>query len=452
MNSQNRVSYSFGNYLLEVSEKRLWKGDSPISLTPKAFDTLVVLVSHRGRVVAKDVLLDRVWADTFVEEGTLAQNILTLRKALGTLENGAQFIETVPRTGYRFIADVKEIISDDEIIILEHHVKSHITAEQRTVSDDEAIAVKEPQTTSHSRRKTFSKNKLLFAAMALAGVLIITGIVFSVRYALQAGKFSSAKFNNLEVSKLTSDGNVFRAVISPDGKYLAFVEKHNENQRIVVKQTDTSANIEILPPKEQVISGLAFSPDGQQIYFTVYDKPSASNGPSMGYLYRMPMLGGTPQEIIADIDSPAAISSDGQQIAFIRNYPKEQETALIIASIDGKDEKKIATRDWLQAFALNGLSWSPDNRTIACGAYLTGEVGKLMDVFLVDTTTGEQKILTGEKWFWVGQPAWLGDGSGIAFPGWNLRSGSLADEIWFVSTGGEAKKISSGIKIGRAHV
>lgn len=428
----------------------MWRDDSLVSLTPKAFETLVVLVANRGRVVEKNILLDTVWADTFVEEGTLAQNIMTLRKALGTLENGNQFIETVPRTGYRFIADVKEIISDDEIIILERRVKSQITAEQRTVSDDETVAVKQPQNGDISLRKNLSKkliqNKPLFALMFLVGVLILAGIIFSARYFLQSGKFSSAKFNNIEVSKLTSDGNVFRAAISPDGKYLALVEKRDETQRIVVRQTDASTVIEVLPPKEQIISGLTFSPDGKQIFFTVYEKTSASTDASLvGHLYQMPMLGGTPQEVITDIDSPVAISANGRQIAFIRNYSKEQQTALIIASIDGKDEKKIVTRDWLEAFSMSGLSWSPDNRTIACAAYLKGEVGKLMDVFLIDIATGEQKILTKEKWFWVGQPAWLADGSGVAFPGWNLRSDNMADEIWFASTGGEAKKISSGI-------
>jgi Tol biopolymer transport system component/DNA-binding winged helix-turn-helix (wHTH) protein len=450
MNSQIDISYSFGEYLLDVSEKRLLKDSTVVHLTPKAFDTLVVLVSHKGRIVEKDALLDEVWTDTFVEEGTLAQNILTLRKALGTLEDGKQFIETVPRRGYRFIADVREIVRDDEILIFERRVKTEITAEHKTVSDEDAIAVRQPQTIDVSPQNFFrwlKQNRIRAAGAVVVCVLLFVTAVFSVRYALQPEKFSSSQFNKIEVSKLTSDGSVFRAAISPDGKYLALVEKRGENQLIRVKQPDASAAIEILPPKKQTILGLTFSPDGRQIYFVSYDDASPKGAPQMGHLYRVPMLGGTPQEMLEDIDSVPAISPDGRQIAFVRNYLEEKQSVLIISEIGSGNERKIAARNLKEAFSANGLSWSPDGKTVACTGYVTGEVGKQMDAFLVNAATGEQKSLTKENWLWIGQTAWLADGSGVIFPAWNSRSGSSADEIWLIPTdgGGDARQISSGI-------
>lgn len=98
--------YSFGLFRLNPIERTLLRAGHHVSLTPKAFDTLVALVERSGHVVEKDELMKRVWPDTFVEEATLAQNIFTLRKALGDSPRGLPYIETVPKVGYRFTATV----------------------------------------------------------------------------------------------------------------------------------------------------------------------------------------------------------------------------------------------------------------------------------------------------------------------------------------------------------
>src|SRR5215469_13050275 len=98
--------YEFGPYSLNSAQQLLLEGTKKIALTPKAFNTLLVLVEAQGRVVDKDELLQKVWPDTFVEEATLAQNIFTLRKLLQDGER-AVYIETVPKRGYRFVATVR---------------------------------------------------------------------------------------------------------------------------------------------------------------------------------------------------------------------------------------------------------------------------------------------------------------------------------------------------------
>ncbi len=99
----SREQYEFGPFRVDVAERVLTKGQQVIPLTPKAFDTLVVLVRNSGHVVEKDALLKEVWPDTFVEEGVLAVNVAAIRKALSDGEEGPSYIETVPRRGYRFI-------------------------------------------------------------------------------------------------------------------------------------------------------------------------------------------------------------------------------------------------------------------------------------------------------------------------------------------------------------
>jgi DNA-binding winged helix-turn-helix (wHTH) protein len=106
MKNLNKELYAFGPFRVDVAERVLTKGQQVIPLTPKAFDTLLVLVCNSGRVVEKDELLKEVWPDTFVEEGVLAVNVAAIRKALSDGEEGPSYIETVPRRGYRFIGSV----------------------------------------------------------------------------------------------------------------------------------------------------------------------------------------------------------------------------------------------------------------------------------------------------------------------------------------------------------
>lgn len=104
---QAKISYVFGTFRVDAEERVLFNEKSPISLTPKAFDTLLALVQSSGRIVGTEELMAQVWPDSFVEENNLAQNVSTLRKVLGA--EGAKFIETIPKRGYRFSSDVKEI-------------------------------------------------------------------------------------------------------------------------------------------------------------------------------------------------------------------------------------------------------------------------------------------------------------------------------------------------------
>jgi TolB-like protein/DNA-binding winged helix-turn-helix (wHTH) protein/Tfp pilus assembly protein PilF len=100
--------YSFGPFRLEPAERLLLRGQMPVHLSPKAFDALTMLVENRGHLLEKDEILRRLWPETFVEESNLAQHISLLRKALQDGEDGARYIETVPRRGYRFVAEVRE--------------------------------------------------------------------------------------------------------------------------------------------------------------------------------------------------------------------------------------------------------------------------------------------------------------------------------------------------------
>src|SRR5436189_2787147 len=101
--------YEFGNFRLEVGERRLLRDGHPVPLTTKVFETLTVLIARSGRLLTKDELMQHVWPDTVVEENNLNHNISVLRHALGEQPGGPRFIETVPRVGYRFVASVTQL-------------------------------------------------------------------------------------------------------------------------------------------------------------------------------------------------------------------------------------------------------------------------------------------------------------------------------------------------------
>ncbi len=109
MSRKEMLSYTFKSFRLDLAERLLLNNNKPVPLTPKAFDVLVFLVEHGGHLVEKDELMETVWADSFVEEANISRIIHTLRKALGEDENGNKYIETVAKSGYRFVAKVNEI-------------------------------------------------------------------------------------------------------------------------------------------------------------------------------------------------------------------------------------------------------------------------------------------------------------------------------------------------------
>ncbi len=109
MNGEAKHFYQFKSFRLDVEERQLLHHNLPVSLTPKAFDVLAVLVERGGHLVEKDELLKLVWADSFVEEANVARIVHTLRKVLGEDGNGNKYIETVAKKGYRFVADVTEV-------------------------------------------------------------------------------------------------------------------------------------------------------------------------------------------------------------------------------------------------------------------------------------------------------------------------------------------------------
>jgi DNA-binding winged helix-turn-helix (wHTH) protein/pimeloyl-ACP methyl ester carboxylesterase len=133
-------TYQFGPFHLDARERRLSRGDEVIALRLKVFDTLLVLVENAGRLVTKQELLDTVWPGTAVEENNLNHNVSVLRKALGERATGQQYIETVPRVGYRFAAPVESLTAPTRSSSPPATPKSRQEIRYCTTGDDVRIA------------------------------------------------------------------------------------------------------------------------------------------------------------------------------------------------------------------------------------------------------------------------------------------------------------------------
>ncbi|HYW69862.1 MAG TPA: winged helix-turn-helix domain-containing protein [Pyrinomonadaceae bacterium] len=161
----NPSSYSFGDFRIDALERVLVRNGELVPLTAKVFDLLLLLVENHGHVVEKDRLMKEVWPDTFVEEGNLTQNISVLRKALGNSHNGNQYIQTIPRRGYRFVGKVRPEASDSEDLLIEEHLRARIVFSETETQPIPAL-VPGPRGISRAQRN------VLIAGAGLAVVVL----------------------------------------------------------------------------------------------------------------------------------------------------------------------------------------------------------------------------------------------------------------------------------------
>ena len=217
MEQTQNQTYEFGRFRLISADRVLLREGEPVALTPKVFDILLALVENGGRVVEKDDLMKRVWPSTFVEEGNLTQNISLLRKALGETPNGIQFIETVPRRGYRFVGAVRagngEPARLSALTIETQPIASPSSAGPPATNAAPSDATNE--TESAVVHRSFLKRRtpgfVLVAAVvliAIAGVVYLSGIG-------KAGDASANTIQSIAVLPFVDEAS------DPDAEYLS---------------------------------------------------------------------------------------------------------------------------------------------------------------------------------------------------------------------------------------
>jgi Tol biopolymer transport system component/DNA-binding winged helix-turn-helix (wHTH) protein len=447
--------YEFGPFMLDPAERVLKREGQPVPLTPKAFELLVVLVENGGHLLGKKDLMEAVWPDSFVEEGNLTFTVSSLRKALGEDRKEPQYIETVPRSGYRFVADVRVLEGDSgaEGSGRDAHAGPGFPTTTEAVrpsadggdatTNGDRLRVDDPvgdeppagaallaQVNGRSRyRKLLAPLVVLITAAVAAGLYAFAG------RSRQGGE-SLDLLRGATVTRLTTTRNAIDAVISPDGKYVVYVVDEARQRSLWLRQVATNSHVQIIAPSSVLYLDMFFSRDSDYVYYVQAD------GNARPALYQMPVTGGTPRKLLENMTGPIGLSPDGKRFAAVR-YEEDDSVVLTVAdAFDGGNARDLVARK--RPDSLSRPVWSPDGKVIACIAVTVTADDKHAQLIETRVADGVERLISSEKWKYADRLEWLSDGSGLLTTVSEYAYGPF--QIWHVSyPGGRAQKVTSDL-------
>jgi eukaryotic-like serine/threonine-protein kinase len=268
------------------------------------------------------------------------------------------------------------------------------------------------------------QHKIGLAAVAIIVLVLIAAAGYGLSSFL--GNKAHRPFENFSITQVTNNGKTIAVAISPDAKYLLSVIDDNGKQSLWLRHVPTNSDTQVIAPADAIYQDLAFSPDGDYIYFLrAVDKVGESHN-----LLRASVLGGTPQVIVQDVDTRVSFAPDGRRFAFIRGmYPDAGKFELLTASADGTNELKFAVGpvDGLPS----AVAWSPDGKQIASA--MLGTDGALGVIQIQNVPSGKVKTLSRFNNLQVNDLAWLPDSRGLITTYQQNASFSARNQLAFVS-------------------
>lgn len=406
-------NFEFGEFVLDPREKVLFRNGTPVPVAPKVLQLLFVLIENHDHIVEKEKLMEEVWADSFVEESNLTYSVRQLRKVLRDDIHKPQFIETVPRRGYRFIGEIYIVGESNGL---------------RYVPFDRVSTLAEARISNDWR-----DHPVMYSVTA---ILLIVLLLAASLYIFRGGSRDERSSADSETSGLkfetvaSSDGPL-AATISPDGKYIAYANTASDRQSLWLRQLSSGINTQIVAPEDGVIYlHLEFSSSVEYVYVSrrYKDQPA--------HIDRVSILGGAVKtNILNNVNGAFTISPDDRRISF-RRY-EERKRSLLVANIDGSDAQQV----FETTKTFTGNAFSPDGKTIAfaSGQSDTGE--RDFGVYLIDAEGNSVKPATDFKWYHVRSVVWFPNQNGLLVTArTKLDEPQQLWEIYLPS--GEVKKIT----------
>lgn len=326
--------YIFGPFSLDPQARLLLRDGEPIPMAGKTFDTLVVLVQNRGRLVDKDELLSQVWAGTVVEEANLSQSVFTVRKILGDNPKDRRYIATVAGRGYQFVAPVTELTIETP---------------------------QEPAADSVTADSVIQRRKRVAIAVIAAMVAAVGGLWFVLRPPAKA----PLELVERRLTFNSSESSVLCDALSPDGKYLAYSDSAGIHVRLL------STSEEWLVPAPAAAPGTSYHVDS---WFPNGTELLADSSDARGHevLWATSIMGHSSRELRGEAKG-WEVSPDGTRIAFSPSEPIAREIWMIDSQ--GNNPQKVLG---LQADEVVwSVHWSPDGKRLV---YVrAGPAGQFME-------------------------------------------------------------------------
>jgi eukaryotic-like serine/threonine-protein kinase len=247
------------------------------------------------------------------------------------------------------------------------------------------------------------QHKLGIGVTSTIVVLLVATAAYGVYAFLSRAR--PVPFQNFSVNKITETGKAKFVAISPDGKYILDVVEDKGQQSLWLHNVPTNSNTQVMPPEAVQYLGVRFSPDGNYLY-SVRGEP----GQALSLLYRAPVLGGTPQKLVTDIDTNITFSPDAHSLAYVvENNPELGKFRLVVHSLETGEGKTLVTGNMNQR--VFDPAWSPDGKAIVCATFRPE--GALTGLVAINPATGEQHLFFKSPWGFLSKLLWLPDGSGL---------------------------------------
>ena len=409
--------YEFGAYRLDAAQRLLTRGGESVVLAPKTFDLLLILVESQGQLLTKKDLMNALWPDTFVDEANLPFQISTLRKALG--EDGANWIETLPKHGYRLRAPVNQIKGDS------------IGPES---ADRHAESPEPAPSPGHTRRNFLPW--LILAAVALAGIPLA---VPYFRHAIQFAWRGPENTEPLRAVPLTTFPGVVRnPSFSPDGDHVTFWWNgpKQDNPDIYVQQIGAGSPLR-LTTDPRFDYNPVWSPDGRWIAFLRGAWSSSVFQGGKGELLLIPPLGG-PERKLTDVRPDVYVwpphlawCPDSNCLVVTDSTGEGRPDALFIVSLE-TGEKRQLTKPQAPVLGDSHPALSSDGRSLAFRRTVSAAAGELYLLHLASdlTVVSEPRRLTPAS-LNAAYPTWMPDGKEILF--------SAKGSLWRMAVPGESR-------------
>ncbi|HEV3253742.1 MAG TPA: protein kinase [Candidatus Acidoferrales bacterium] len=277
--------------------------------------------------------------------------------------------------------------------------------------------------------------------VGVAAVLVLAALALWKLQGKRAGPADATDSGPMQISQLTTTGDIYQGAISPDGRLVAYMRQQHGVSSLWMQQlaTGSMAQIAEMTASAPLVGGPQFSPDGNYLYFS-----TQAAGAPKSTLYRVASLGGTPETVLDDVPCTIAFSPDGKRFVFIRQDPAKHESYVLTAGVDGSGVHVVATKKEPQSYFPNGPDWLPDGRHAAVVA--VADVARWTQrIEVVDLETGASAPLGNLSWQNISRLSWRSNPDAVVF-GALEKLGDFRHPIWeLLYPSGQLRQISNDL-------